>query len=242
MHRIFQAFVDRLAESVDAMDLHQAMAEAAGAVDLPCFAYLVLSSRPDDKARLISSYPADWTRRYLESRYERLDPVIRQTLDRSRPFQWGLDAAPCRLSRRQQQLLEEAAAFGIRCGFTIPIYDGRSAVASITFAADGRPSAFRCTVEAHAEALQLMAFFFHAHARRKLASQRVVEGVTLSPREFECLQWSARGKSAWEIGRILGISRRTASFHLDNTKAKLGVRTMRQAVARLAAATSTRLD
>ncbi|MFK5073526.1 helix-turn-helix domain-containing protein, partial [Klebsiella pneumoniae] len=34
----------------------------------------------------------------------------------------------------------------------------------------------------------------------------------LSPREFECLEWSSRGKSAWEIGSILGISRRTAAF------------------------------
>jgi DNA-binding CsgD family transcriptional regulator len=32
-----------------------------------------------------------------------------------------------------------------------------------------------------------------------------------------------RGKSAWEIGRLLNISRRTAAFHLDNAKMKFGV-------------------
>src|SRR3546814_16017237 len=86
-----------------------------------------------------------------------------------------------------------------------------------------------------------MALFFHAHARRKLAGERVVEGVALSPREFECLRWSAQGKSAWEIGCILGISRRTVSFHLDNAKAKLDVRTVRQAAVRLAASQPTLL-
>src|SRR3546814_13057027 len=86
-----------------------------------------------------------------------------------------------------------------------------------------------------------MALFFHAHARRKLAGERVVEGVALSPREFECLRWSAQGKSAWEIGCILGISRRTVSFHLDNAKAKLDVRTVRQAAVRLAASQPTSL-
>ncbi|WP_407181427.1 helix-turn-helix transcriptional regulator [Bradyrhizobium sp. STM 3562] len=54
------------------------------------------------------------------------------------------------------------------------------------------------------------------------------------------LEWSSRGKSAWEIGCILGISRRTAAFHLDNARAKLGVRTVRQAVVRLAESRSRR--
>ena len=58
----------------------------------------------------------------------------------------------------------------------------------------------------------------------------------LSPRELECLEWAAQGKSAWEIGRILGISRHTVASYLDNAKEKLGVRTIVQAATRLAAA------
>jgi DNA-binding CsgD family transcriptional regulator len=46
---------------------------------------------------------------------------------------------------------------------------------------------------------------------------------------------AARGKSAWDIGRILGISHHTAISYLNNAKAKLGVRTVVQA-ARVAAA------
>jgi len=80
-----------------------------------------------------------------------------------------------------------------------------------------------------------MAMYFHAHARRKVAGARKIDGVSLSPREFECLEWAAQGKSAWEIGRILGISRHTAATYLETTKAKLGVRTIVQAVARLIA-------
>ena len=72
----------------------------------------------------------------------------------------------------------------------------------------------------------------------------VHRGVSLSPREYECLEWAAQGKSAWEIGRILGISRHTAAFHLENAKAKLGVRSICQAVARLIASrlTISRID
>jgi DNA-binding CsgD family transcriptional regulator len=106
----------------------------------------------------------------------------------------------------------------------------------MTFAVGEQSAAqfHRCIAE-YSHALQLIAMYFHAHARRKLAPRRIVDGAALSPREFECLGWAARGKTAWEIGRIVGISRRTAAFHLDNAKAKLGVRSICQAVALLAA-------
>jgi LuxR family transcriptional regulator, activator of conjugal transfer of Ti plasmids len=241
LHRTFQAFIDGLSASVDALDLHRVMADAASDLELPCFAYLALPPRGSRKPDLISSYPVAWTSHYLARRYERVDPVISQAASRPQPFEWGLSCGLVRLSRHQKQLLDEAAGFGIRCGFTIPIHDTSGIVAAVTFAADERRPAFRRNIAARAEVLQLMALFFHAHARRKLGAERAVEGVALSPREFECLRWSAQGKSAWEIGCILGISRRTVSFHLDNAKAKLGVRTVRQAAVRLAAARPTLL-
>jgi LuxR family transcriptional regulator, activator of conjugal transfer of Ti plasmids len=80
-----------------------------------------------------------------------------------------------------------------------------------------------------------MAMYFQAHAHREVIPTRIADGASLTPRELECLEWAAQGKSAWEIGRILGISRHTVAFHLDNAKAKLGVRTIVQAVARLTA-------
>src|SRR3546814_15128067 len=82
-----------------------------------------------------------------------------------------LGCGPERLSRQQKQLLDEAAAFGIRCGFTIPIHDNRGVIAAVTFAVDERRPAFRRNVEARAEVLQPMALFFHAPARRNLSGQ-----------------------------------------------------------------------
>jgi hypothetical protein len=42
--------------------------------------------------------------------------------------------SPSTLSPQQLELLEDAAFFGIRCGFTIPIHDGRGAIAAVTYA------------------------------------------------------------------------------------------------------------
>lgn len=60
------------------------------------------------------------------------------------------------------------------------------------------------------------------------------EQVNLNEREIEVLTWSARGKTSDEIGSILGLSKRTVDFHIDNARAKLGVATRTQAVVKAA--------
>jgi len=235
MHGIFQAFIDGLVTNGDAQSLRSVLVQAGEALDLTCFAYICLPSRRGDAPELISTYPIEWTDHYLQQSYARLDPVIIEALATPEPFEWGREFLGKGLSKPQHRLLDEAAQFGIRCGFTIPIHDPRGPVAAVTFATEERRATFQRCIEQHRRVLQLMAMYFHAHARRRLTLNRVVDGVALSPRELECLEWAAQGKSAWEIGRLLNISRRTAAFHLDNTKTKFGVRTICQAVAKLAA-------
>jgi LuxR family transcriptional activator of conjugal transfer of Ti plasmids len=240
VHRIFQTFVDHLSESVDVASLRTSMADVAAALDLNCFAYLSVPHHSNAEPRHITTYPPSWTAHYLRNHYERLDPIITQALGSPEPFEWGMDMGPSRLSRSQQQLFDEAAEFGIRCGFSVPIHDGRGPIAAVTFAADQeRTAAFRRCVEEHKRVLQLMAMYFHVHARRKLIPDRVIDGVTLSPRELQCLEWAAQGKTAWETGHILCISRHTVATHIENAKMKLGVRTIVQAVARLTASKRT---
>jgi DNA-binding response OmpR family regulator len=47
----------------------------------------------------------------------------------------------------------------------------------------------------------------------------------LNERERETLTWAARGKTSVEIGRILGLAKRTVDFHIDNARVKLGAAT-----------------
>jgi DNA-binding response OmpR family regulator len=59
--------------------------------------------------------------------------------------------------------------------------------------------------------------------------------VGLREREVETLTWAARGKTFGEIGTILGLSKRTVEFHLENARRKLGVATRTQALIKAAA-------
>ena len=236
MHQVFQRFIDHLSNAEDAASFSNAMAAVAAVFDLSCFAYLALPSGLNKKPLVISTYPASWVARYVRNHYERLDPVITQALGDPAPFQWGLGLAMTQHSFAQQKLFDEASLFGIRFGFTVPIHDGRSPVAALTFACDQRNVPFERCVTSNDRVLQLMGMYFHAHVHRKLLHNNDLGKIGLSPREFECLEWASQGKSAWEIGCILGISRNTVADYLDNAKQKLGVRTVVQAVARLAAA------
>ena len=54
--------------------------------------------------------------------------------------------------------------------------------------------------------------------------------VGLNDREVEVLTWVARGKTSAEIGQIIGLTKRTVDFHIDNARGKLGAATRTEAV------------
>jgi len=234
MQKVYQRFVDILSGRPNQSELEIALADAAGALGLPLFAYLLLP-RQGFGPSLISNYPGAWTRHYLAQRYDRLDPVIGTAARTVEPFEWGADLRVGHRSTSCAKFFADAAQFGIRFGFTIPVRDGQRRLGAVTFATDEWRSAFRHSIGTYQSGLHLMALFFHRRACSTLDPDRRIDGVMLSPRQFECLEWAARGKSAWDTGQIVGISRRTVLFHLEGAKAKLDVKSMQHAIAKFLA-------
>jgi DNA-binding CsgD family transcriptional regulator len=71
--------------------------------------------------------------------------------------------------------------------------------------------------------LQLFAVHAQEAALRLLLPEPLQpEKPALTPRELEALRWTMEGKTAWEVGAILGISERTAVLHVNNAMHKLG--------------------
>jgi len=75
-----------------------------------------------------------------------------------------------------------------------------------------------------------------ARLARVARSQYWPQDVGLTAREAEALTWSARGKTSEEIAPILGLTKRTVDFHLDNARRKLGVATRVEAAAKAVSA------
>ncbi|MGC2063346.1 MAG: helix-turn-helix transcriptional regulator [Thermodesulfovibrionales bacterium] len=64
----------------------------------------------------------------------------------------------------------------------------------------------------------------------RLGRRRLVIKALLSTREKEVLGWLNRGKTSWDISRILNISERTVNYHVGNIMRKLGVNSRLHAV------------
>jgi len=77
---------------------------------------------------------------------------------------------------------------------------------------------------------EVLATIIEARLARVARMSVWVQEIELSEREIETLTWSARGKTSDEIATILGLSKRTVDFHIDNARSKLGVATRTQAV------------
>lgn len=54
--------------------------------------------------------------------------------------------------------------------------------------------------------------------------------TALSPRQIECVALVAQGKSDWEIGQILGLSRDTVHEYVEAARQRYGVRRRTQLV------------
>jgi DNA-binding CsgD family transcriptional regulator len=227
----FQTFIDRLHDATEPEGLRDAMSSLAAPFGLSKFAYLGFPRPSPHQPVLISTYPTQWTDHYFRRRYHDIDPVVAQMRDSLLPFIWDGEQMGRRGSDEQRRFFGEATEFDINCGFAVPIHDSHGGIAVVSFASNQWPCELRRSIEEQRHIFHLASLYFHVHARQKLEAIIDVERPHLSPRETACLQWVVRGKSAWDISEILGVSRRTVVFHLENAKRKLDAVTLPQAVA-----------
>ncbi len=238
--RALKDFVEDLdsAEDLDAINrVFQRAIEKAG---MKTFGYarinatrmdLVSSSQFHEHFVQGTTYPAGWRDRYKEMRYYTVDPIIAACRSRLMPIIWE----SLRLKDRPQEevvVLGEAREFGLTRGFSVPIHTPTGEKAIISLASDESSADFRARIERYQHDLHLMAIHYHAAMEAHAATRPAEPKIKLSPREQECLKWTADGKTAWEISKILSISENTVNFHLKNAMGKLGVHSKTHAVAR----------
>src|SRR5207248_1410912 len=143
------------------------------------------------------------------------DPIARQCRHSAEPFEWN--GAPYAQKRdpRVLEVLDAAAQFRMCCGFVVPARGPGcyQAAASMAGADVELPPGSK-------PALHLMALYAF-HRVRRLVGVAGPRKSALSPREREVLVWAAHGKSAWEIGEILHIIRRTVNEHTQSACRRL---------------------
>lgn len=185
----------------------------------------VPTSRPN--VAWSSNYPAPWVDRYLSNKYLDIDPIVRRTAADVRPLVWS-EA----LLEEQPGFREDARAYGICHGWALALHGPHMATGLLSLARSHQPVT---AAELDAKEMKLV---WLSHVIQGMAGEAEMQGQVpesacqLTTRECEVLRWSAAGKSADEIGTILGITRRTVTFHITSTLRKLNVTNKTQAVAK----------
>lgn len=218
-------FIERSNATTEPSELFALLEDAAGGVGFDQIAYGALTEHStygtsEDRApAVVLNYPSDWVQHYFEHNYAAVDPVVVYSPRIRAPFTWEWLAKVQDLRPEEQLVLDEGWEAGLKNGVTVPLHGPFASVAVVCFAS----STGGADPDAQLGRLQALATQFHT-AYLDFLQGRVpaAPGVCLSEREGECLLWSARGKSSWDIGMILGISEHTVNFHFKNTMRKFG--------------------
>ncbi len=162
------------------------------------------------------NYPEEWIRHYFQRGYEKIDPVVLLSPRTTAPLVWADCQKLPDLSDDQRLMFQESREVPLLDGVSIPIHGPMGGAYVLSLAS----STGQTDLRAHIPMLRAYAHQFFV-AYHEVSPLRV-SNVTLTERERDCLMWSAKGKSNWDIGVILHISEHTVDFHFRKAMAKLG--------------------
>jgi DNA-binding CsgD family transcriptional regulator len=176
----------------------------------------------------VDNTPVDYRETFEDTNSSRLDPVMQHLKHASVPIIWDQHTyTACGLGNKW----ELQARYGYRTGIALALHlpEGKHFLLGVD--RDQPVPAHKGELTRVVADLQLFAVLAQDAALRILvpaASQ--VESPALTPRELECLRWTMDGKTAWEIGSILGIAERTVVLHVNGAMHKLDCVSKHQAV------------
>ena len=167
---------------------------------------------------LATSYPEDWIKYYNEKEYQKVDTVWEHLLDRRSPFFWqdviekqkhnnSIDENRLKLS---QKVMNEAEDAGLADGIGISFTNSLGEIVGIGLS---REKAVNTKNYQEMAEIYLIATVFHDKYLSLFTKPKI---PNFSEREKDILQWSAEGKTDWEISQILSISVPTVRFHWKN--------------------------
>jgi len=205
-------------------DLLQVMSDICAALEFQYFAlthHVDIATASAGTIRL-HNYPARWADYYDGNALGVSDPVHRASHKTSAGFRWSRMPAMIPLTAADRRVLALGREQGIGDGFTVPANVPGEARGSCSFA----NQADRPIPDAMLPLAQLAGTFAFECARR-LWSVRVINAEepipVLTDRQRDCILWAARGKSDWEISRILGVSEETVARHIKQGCERYGV-------------------
>ncbi|WP_395610472.1 LuxR family transcriptional regulator [Pseudomonas sp. B22129] len=174
-----------------------------------------------------SNYPNEWTSTYKKAHFFHTDPVVAHCRRNVFPVVWKEE-----VFSSEPNLWDLAQSFGVDVALTQSVHDFQGVCSMLTL---GRSKGAVTPEELYEKAGQVL---WLCHAMHAVVAQSFADTPSIKPsckltcREIEILRWSAMGKTAEEVGKIMSITPRTVVFHLAGASRKLGVNSKIAAVLR----------
>ncbi len=185
---------------------------------------------------MFSTVPIEWSRLYEQEAYQEIDPRVNACLDNGVPFIWDQSTERGK-SDRVDRYLDDATRFGVQSGVSFQVADCNHLSVMVCFNSpipvvdDLR----RQLLDRNLGEMVLFAWYFHAKVIKpmiQMGLRPLIEGAPLSPREKTVIALAACGLTTEQVAAKLCIKPRTAQFHFDAIRTKLGVASREEAVAR----------
>ncbi len=193
-------------------------------VEFFCFNTFPKPDQRFEDVTLAIRVPDEWRKLYGEH-YAQVDHTIGYCKRIDYPFKW--QDAPYNAAREPlvTEFIDRATDFGLANGVWFPIPGPHGPIGGVWMGGSKAD-----LIENNLPIVHLMALCAFQRMRRLPMSQNC-DRTPLTPREREILAWAAQGKSSWETGEILGISKRTVDEHARTACRKLNAANRTQAVA-----------
>lgn len=215
----FAQHIESVSTPSELFEAVAAMGEAMG------FRYFALTHHVDLRAATVPAirlhnYPLPWADWFDENRLGPTDPIHRASRMTSVGFAWTDLPRMIALTSGDLDILRRAEREGIGGGFTVPAHVPGESNGSCSFAVGPGER----VPEAQLPLAHLAGAFAFEGARRlwRMREAPRTDGPRLTDRQRDCLIWAARGKTDWEIGRILGVSQETVIQHLKQARERYG--------------------
>lgn len=167
---------------------------------------------------LLSGWNDEWYDRYTGQGYVHLDPVARHCFSTTLPFDWSEAPYDHEGDLPARRVMEEAQDFNMHEGFCVPIHMEGGMQGVVSLVGETRQLDDKGRLELHMLALYAHGQLRFLNTERQDTSPR----RAITNRESEVLKWVAAGKTASEIGDIVGLSARTVNQHCENAQKRLG--------------------
>ncbi|MBV6752985.1 LuxR family transcriptional regulator [Pseudomonas chlororaphis] len=179
-------------------------------------------------ALVIGDFPTSWIEAYDRAGYVKIDPVELHCMHSVLPVIW---TDRLYTSSNQRVLREEAGSHDLINGVTLALHGPQGQFGTLGLSIDGVDEhAAKGVIQANWHELSWLKDIALQSALKFLCAPKAANGVRLTRREKEVLQWSAIGKTSWEISNICNCSEANVDFHFKNIRRKFGVTSRNAAV------------